>query len=257
MKNLLVLLFCMFSIHSFSQSLNSLDSNGKKQGYWELKYKNGNYKYQGNFEEGIPVGKMKRFYQTGILKANMFFSDNGENVKCKLYNDKGQLGAEGNYLKSKKQGLWIIYDSKKNIKAKENYLNDERNGECQYFYSNGTPSFKINYSKGKKDGLYERFYENGNTLSEVNYKEGKLHGFYNAFYANGKLEIAGAFNKDIKYGEWIYMTSNAILKRKIVYDQDGRASNQSELDKQEQIEIKRLESNKDKFKDPSVNAFMY
>jgi len=257
MKKFLVLLLCMSSLYVFSQSVNSYDINNKKDGYWEVKYKNGNYKYQGNFNNGVPVGKLKRFYDTGILKADMYFSDNGTKAKCILYDNKGVRSAEGKYVNSQKDSIWLIYNAKKSIKAMESYKKDKLDGESQYFFDNGNKSFIINYTEGEKNGLYERFFENGNHFTQVNYKNGKLHGFYYSFYSNGKLEVSGSFNENIRYGKWTYLNLNGSLKKQVVYDENGNADNQSELDLEEQKELRRLESNKNKFKEPVIGGMRY
>jgi len=49
--------------------VNQTDAGNLKQGYWERYYPNGKPMYQGYFRDDVPVGEMKRYYESGNLQA--------------------------------------------------------------------------------------------------------------------------------------------------------------------------------------------
>ncbi len=74
-KFLLVFFLSFFSLFTLAQekSLNQLDLQGRKTGLWKTYYDNGKLQYESRFENGYPVGTMKRYYPGGILKAELNF----------------------------------------------------------------------------------------------------------------------------------------------------------------------------------------
>ena len=90
-------------------TINQLDTQGRKTGYWEKKTPDGNFVYQGYFKEGRPVGEMKRYYETGELKAVMNYMEDNDTVRTKFYYNDGEPAAEGCYLGNQKEGLWTYY----------------------------------------------------------------------------------------------------------------------------------------------------
>ena len=54
------LIFCCTA--AYSQKINQLDGNGKKNGFWKKSYANGKIRYEGSFVNGKEVGTFK-FYR--------------------------------------------------------------------------------------------------------------------------------------------------------------------------------------------------
>ena len=67
--------------------LNQFDSDGKKHGYWKEYYTDINKKlrYQGQFNHGTPMGLFNNYYNTGVLKAQMNYFNEGKNAAAHLY----------------------------------------------------------------------------------------------------------------------------------------------------------------------------
>ena len=78
--------------------------------YKKTKYPNGNVKMEGYFEDGKPVGEVKRYHENGKLQGIQIFAQDGTS-KAEIYAGDGTLSARGNYVGQSKQGLWRYYAS--------------------------------------------------------------------------------------------------------------------------------------------------
>jgi antitoxin component YwqK of YwqJK toxin-antitoxin module len=65
--------------------INLFDENGKRHGYWEYYYSNGQLWYKGNFVNGKQHGYWESYYSSG------------------------QLYYKGNYVNGKEHGYWESY----------------------------------------------------------------------------------------------------------------------------------------------------
>jgi antitoxin component YwqK of YwqJK toxin-antitoxin module len=113
---------------------NQYDGQGHKQGFWKVKYENGVLKYTGCFRDDKPVGEMKRFFEDGTLKADMFFDHSGI-TRVKLYYQDGPLAAEGNYLNTTKDSTWNYYSYyTKSLSNRETYAGKKTWNICKLFF---------------------------------------------------------------------------------------------------------------------------
>ncbi len=123
-RALLILLFIGVGLTSFGQSdtLNRLDNDGKKQGYWI---------YYGS-------DKPERGHQTfGKIE-------------------------EGYYVDNRKDGKWIKYfPDGISVKLILNYKNNRPSGEYTKYYENGIVAETGSFVQGKNLGHLYRYYENG------------------------------------------------------------------------------------------------
>ena len=62
----------------------------------QTKYPNGNIKMEGYFENGNPVGVMKRYHENGIIQGIQIFASDGTS-KAEIYAGDGTLSARGKY----------------------------------------------------------------------------------------------------------------------------------------------------------------
>jgi antitoxin component YwqK of YwqJK toxin-antitoxin module len=78
MKILCTILFSILFFNSHAQNdseINQLNASGEKHGKWAKKYTNGKLKYEGQFENGIPIGEFKRYNEKGKLTSTLLYSD--------------------------------------------------------------------------------------------------------------------------------------------------------------------------------------
>lgn len=250
MRNIILLaIFSSLTLTIFAQNNNQKDKQGRKQGYWENTTPLGKKIYAGNFKDGYPEGDMKRFHKNGAVKAHLFFSNKGKNAKAKLYNTCGQLSAKGNYVNKKKDSLWQYFNKNEEIRIKEYYTNGAKDGLSTYYYSNGNIYETYEYKNNKKNGQWIRNDKDGNRILKANYSEGTLNSFFTTYFKNGLTKIDGIYKNGKRNGKWIFYSSDGKIDKTINYVM-GIADNQTELDKQEQLELNAMEANKNKDIDP-------
>ena len=81
-----------------------------EQIYKQTKYPNGHIKMEGLFEDGKPVGEIKRYHENGKLQGIQVFDING-NSTAEIYAGDGTLSAIGKYEGHKKVGIWSYFAS--------------------------------------------------------------------------------------------------------------------------------------------------
>jgi antitoxin component YwqK of YwqJK toxin-antitoxin module len=174
-KILSLILFTFSNIsysYSFNDSINKIDSYGKRQGKWII--------------------------TNAILK-----------IDCYKYDQKVK---EGGYVNSRKNGFWLEYYCNKKLKSKISYVNNRPNGYAilyfeswkikeeglwknnrwigayKLYYSNGNVQQNFNFnSTGKREGKQVYFHENGNVMIEGEWNRGKEFGIIKEYHANGDI----------------------------------------------------------------------
>ena len=139
MRKMFTLLFVSICTFSFvaaqpnkptkTDTLNQVDENGKKQGYWKKKYLNGVVRYEGYFIDDKPARFFKHFYKNGKLKATLIYYDNNKSAAAHLYYKDGFLMATGQYFGMEKDSLWRYYNENGKLVASEVYDKGGKNGK--------------------------------------------------------------------------------------------------------------------------------
>ncbi|MDP3432994.1 MAG: hypothetical protein Q8T04_08535, partial [Bacteroidota bacterium] len=152
MRVLIVCIILLFAGSIVAQnSVNQIDPQGRKQGFWTKKDADGKLSYQGTFKNDQPVGEMKRFHPNGKLKAVLNFIEGSELSDASLYDESGNLIAQGKYIGQMKTGEWSYFKDAKIVSA-ESFLN------------------------GQKNGISKKYYTTGELMEESNWKDDKRHG---------------------------------------------------------------------------------
>ena len=100
----------LFSGIAVLKGQNLLDEQGRKTGPWKVEYPNGLTLYEGNFLEGNPVGLMIRYYDTGTIRAKIYFDPQLDRSRAELYYKGGKKAAEGVYAgKGKRFGMDLLF----------------------------------------------------------------------------------------------------------------------------------------------------
>lgn len=178
---LLILLFT--ASYSFAQSdtLNQVDENGMKQGYWIVYGRDmpeKGYPADGIIEEGYYVDDRKqgtwiKYHEDGVtprLKGEYVNGrPNGDYIK---YHVTGQPREIGNYTNRKQVGKFEIY-SEEGVLLQEKTFNDEgrEDGKVAYYYPDGTPEFVMEKKDGKVVGTATRYWPNGDVKQVITYNE--------------------------------------------------------------------------------------
>lgn len=156
--SILILLF-VFSYNALQaqkDSLNQVDEEQKKQGYWI--YTNAD-KHLPGYE---PTQKVE----------------------------------EGKYVNNKKEGKWTFYFNNGAIKHVLHYKNNTPEGEAIFYYKNGKIREQGVWKNNRWVGEYKMYYRNGNLKNHFTYNhQGLKDGEQKYFYENGNLMISGTWNK--------------------------------------------------------------
>jgi antitoxin component YwqK of YwqJK toxin-antitoxin module len=260
--SIIFLLFvcCLDNLVCFAQKgdtlFNQTDKQGKKQGYWKVKYEGGGIKYSAFFKDDKPVGLMKRYFEDHTIKAELLFEANGVKARAKLYYQAGPVAAEGNYINSLKDSTWNYYSYyTKTLSNRETYIKDKKNGVSISYYPNGKVADELTWKDGIRNGTWLQYYENGTLKMSSGFLNGKRTGAFVLNYPNGLPEWRGIYKDDKREGTWLHYDPSGKNDSTIEY-KNGVAANADELDTKEQELLKQIEKNKGVIPEPTENNIM-
>lgn len=229
MRVLFILLFVfILNISLFSQTslrgreFNKYNQYGNKEEYWKKVYQNGKLRYNGQFNNGVPYGIFKYYYDNGAVKSeiNYLEQDTTMFASVKIFNNLNKLIADGFYRRMQKDSLWNYYkvvDNKSILVLKENYKSGKLNGLSTVFSIDSIMIQEIFWRDSVLDGDWRDYYPNGQLKWKGNYINGKLQGDVEAYHTNGKLQYQGQYNGSFKNGVWKYYNQDGGFVRAITY----------------------------------------
>ncbi len=158
MKSKKLIIFILFSCFlgsleaSSIDTINHVDENNMKQGFWVYTNKTKN----------LPGYK------------------------------ENQVVEEGSYIDNKRTGKWVFYYNNNNIKQVLNYKNNRPNGHAVFYYENGNKKEEGTWMNNKWVGSYTYYYESGRIKNDWSYNQnGQRTGIQKYYYENGQLMIEG------------------------------------------------------------------
>ena len=125
----------LISLVSLAQ--NMTDVQGRKQGKWSQNHDNGQLRYEGIFVDDNPSGIFLYYTESGVLKADLEYFNEGESASARLYHANGKVQAVGLYLNELKEQLWKYYDNREKLVREENYKNGKLEGQTTLYYPDG------------------------------------------------------------------------------------------------------------------------
>lgn len=245
----IILLLTSLSYSQNRKEYNILDENGKKQGYWEKRYENGNIKYAGFFKNDKPIGVLKRYDSEGNLNVEMNYIENSEKVLTKFFYPGKILQAQGYFINQSKDSIWNYYSIENFLINSVPFENNQKHGIEKKYYENGKIYEECEWKNGIKDGLTIHYYENGNVMNRILYMNGILDGEYNVYGLDNNIIIQGQYENNKRDGNWIYYKKSGHIDSEIKYI-NGVAENQKKIDELETQLLDELEKNKGKIKNP-------
>ncbi len=248
----LILISISLNLAGQNDTINQTDAKGQKQGYWEKRSQDGTLIYQGHFINDKPVGEMRRYYETGELKAILYYKENCDYVKTCIYYDTGEIAGEGIYYKNVKDSLWKYYSYYTGaITSTEMYSKGVKQGMERKFYPNGKVSEEIEWSNNIKHGAWNQYFDDGTLKMKSFYTNNKVNGPYLFYWPNGTLYIKGNYINNKRDGKWLFYTDEGALKTEIDY-KNGKAENEDEIIARDQEFFKMVEENIGKFEEPTI-----
>ncbi|HIA37252.1 MAG TPA: toxin-antitoxin system YwqK family antitoxin [Flavobacteriales bacterium] len=210
MKLILVFFFTIFFqlIGLYGQTakdtINEVDENGLKNGYWIKLYPNGNIDYKGYFVKGRPAKIFKRYYKNGNIKSSFIYFDNNKACAAHIYGADSVLIATGLYRKEKRDSTWKYYRKNGELVSDENYRIGIKYGMSNTYYYNNKLYERFEYKNGKKDGVWKQYFEKGGLKIEGHYQNDKLQGKAIFYYPNGNVDHEGFYKDNVKNDAWNY-----------------------------------------------------
>lgn len=254
----LIIVMLGFGLCTYAQNdtINQTDGSGQKQGYWEKSFPNGKFMYQGYFKDGKPVGEMRRYYDTGELKAIMFYRENSPCVNTRFFYSDGEIAGEGTYCGNQKDSLWTYYSYYSGaITSTEYYKNGIKQGMERKYYPNGQISEEIMWNNNAKHGVWNQYFDDGTIKLKSTCAFNEVSGPYTFYWPNGNLYIKGQFVDNKRHGKWLFYTDEGQLKTEIDY-YFGKAENEDEIIAKDQEFFRMVDENIGKFQEPTIDDVM-
>jgi antitoxin component YwqK of YwqJK toxin-antitoxin module len=259
MKLLLIFLLLSMVTLSHAQSdtlFNQTDAHNLKQGYWKKDYPNGKIMYRGFFKDNQPTGELRRYFESGALKAILIYDTKGEYAKARLFYEDGSLAATGVYYHSLKDSTWTYYSFyDKAVTTRENYAKGVRNGMAINYFNNGDVSEKLEWMNNKKSGIWEQYFKGTQPRLKAHYVNNKLDGGFLVYNENGKLYIAGTYTNDMRTGKWTFYNEDGTTEKQVVYNM-GKAETDENLDAGQQEFFRTIDEAEGKFEEPDETNFL-
>lgn len=209
----------------------TVDANGKKQGYWKKKDEKTNHLiYEGEFKNDMPVGLFKYYYPHDTLRALMFFRSDGKTASAKLFHMNGKRMAAGNYInKEIKDSVWTYYDEDGQLISKEKYKAGKKEGSSTVYLPDGKVSEEYQFKNGLENGPFIKYFDGVAVRAKGQFVNGKMEGRVVHFFPNGIEAAAGYYVNGNKNGVWIYKNQDGSIKEKELY-KNGVLASKKETD---------------------------
>jgi len=227
----LLIIFCGYILYGQDQNdtLNQLDTNGQKTGYWKKYNESGLILYEGRFEADIPVGEFRYFYPDGKTKAKSLFSENGSRSVTTTYHYSGKVMSEGFYNNKQKDSLWKYYNINGIFLKEEFYRNNQKNGVWKTYYQDGQIAEETHWEDGKMEGPWIQYFYDGKIKLEGTYLNDKIQGQVTHYFPSGRTRITGQYDQSYRSGTWYYMNdSSKVIKME--YYENGKLVNEENFD---------------------------
>lgn len=256
---LVIVLFAFLSCELFAQEvgerlpdgtlINYVDINKKKQGKWIKKYPSGKVKYEGQFENDIPIGTFKYYYSNGKMKSYLVYHDD-HSATVDMFWENGKRFANGDYDAEKnRHSLWKMYNEHGSLIAEIPYNHGHAEGNVKIYYPDSDKLvLDCNYKDGMLHGYYKKYFKNGKLQEEGPYKERAKHGHWKLYSPTGMLEEEGEYVEGYREGEWKDYRKKA--EGEIVTYTKGQPDNFDELMEEWHEKQEWAKQNQDKFKQP-------
>lgn len=236
-----------------ADTLNRLDAQGRKQGFWRKYRDNGKLLYEGQFRNNQPSGIMRRYTPEGVLFVEMNYAS--KPISAKFFHANGKVMSEGFYRQQLRDSLWLYYSETGVLRYEERYILGLRNGRFRQFYASGKLMESAVWTNGKLNGKLMQYFENGLNRSTMTYIMGEMDGDFKVYYPNGKLRVSGFYVNGLKQNEWVYYNAEGEVIDRVVYDK-GVPQGRSDLMVQDDQEFQELLKNAGKIKEPDFDDIM-
>jgi antitoxin component YwqK of YwqJK toxin-antitoxin module len=212
--------------------------------------------YKAFFRDDKPVGEMKRYFESGRLKAIMNYNRAGESAFARLYYENGNPAAEGRYFKTLKDSVWTYYSYySKTITARETWNKGVRTGMMLIYYENGDISEKLEWRNNKKSGIWEQYFKGNILKMKAQYTDNKLEGEFVVYTITGTPSITGTYRNNLRDGKWTFYDENGNVEQVLNY-QSGTAAETEKLNAEQQEFFRNIDDAQGKYSEPDETDFL-
>lgn len=209
-----ILTFCtlvFLGMNTFAQNdLNKTNAKGEKHGPWKEFYENSKIpRFEGQYENGKPVGTFKYYYPNKVIKAVMVFDKNPDISRCTMYDENGKKNAFGKYIKKEKDSVWTYYSPPGHVSSKETYKIGKQHGLKVVYFPPANdrstaqqPSQEFSYDNNLLSGVFKEYFPDGKLKTEGQYVNDKLHGELKKYHPNSKLFFHERYKNGVRHGWW-------------------------------------------------------
>lgn len=211
-------LFLLSCSISAQDTLNKIDPQGKKIGYWK-KYEKNKLVYEGRFNKDIPIGEFKYYHEDGSLKSVSNFLNGTHKVQSVLFHKNGQKSAEGLFVDQQRHGDWKYYSYAGTLIKEESYNNGVKQGVWKtYSTQTGTLLVEEIFDNGLLNGVRKEYFTGGDIRNIIPYISGKRNGFAENYRTGNVIESRGTFHNDALVGTWEFFDFNGKLRKNVDYE---------------------------------------
>jgi len=192
---------------------NAVDAQGRRTGPWSAKHPNGQPRYEGQFDAGVPVGRFVYYHDNGFRSAQMDYRGRSGVCATEQYDEKGKLMARGIYnVQRQRDSLWVTYAFDGTKLEHAPYRKGELHGAYTMFYPDGKVMERGEYVDGAKQGTWIRFSDTGSKERSSTWAAGRLHGAWTEFDADGRVAVTGSYVNDLRHGAWTYLERGSVVR---------------------------------------------
>jgi len=172
-------------------NINQVDADGKRQGFWRI---SGPVKNKPEYPEG-------KIYEEGQ------YVDSKKTGVWKRFWPNGNMLSEIEYKANRPMGAYKIYQKDGSIEEHGNWEYNTNTGNYKRYHENGNVAQEFHFSEnGTRNGEQKYFHENGKLAVKVNVQNGKEQGTMQRYHKNGDLKAELVYNDgkaDLSRSKWV------------------------------------------------------
>ena len=213
-----------------SDSLNVIDENNLKQGFWIFygkdkrlpDYEDDAKVEEGRYKDNRKSGIWKKYFASGTLQNEITYQNSRPNGFAKIYYANGQVKEEGIWKGNKWTGDYKLYHENGNLYHEFNFNpKGKREGEQTYYHENGERMIQGLWAEGKESGTITEWYEDGSIKSERNFDGGTLDVSSVKNYKPTEAVIASTVQKQEPRGAGIAVAKGEEIRHIGKFDGNG------------------------------------
>lgn len=220
-----VLLVVLLMAGLACQAQNQIDKQGRRQGHWLKTDKQGAKVFEGNFVDGMETGVFTYYYPDGKVRIRNEYTVPGKICKHSVYDQDGNMLAQGSFNQKNRDGLWQFYSKKGKLIKITNYKMGVRDGQQVIFNSNGDTAEVTTWSDNHRHGRWwKRIGMKG--YITATYVHGGIEGRLVEYDDNGLLVREGTYVGGERDGHFLYYENgqrvvdelwrNGVMREKMV-----------------------------------------